>query len=78
MRMTATIFVLSWMVWILLLLMRTRCLPLPIDFRLQHLNHIHVEVTLSGVEVEHVRDLKNRLVWLWIPFGGWESRGWEC
>ena len=71
MRMAATIFVLARMVWILLLLMRIRFLPLPLDFPWFYLRNIEVGVTAAGVEFEYFRDLNNRPKWVWAPFSGW-------
>ena len=71
MRMAATIFVLAWMVWILMLLMRARFLPLPLDFRWSYLRKMEVGITLSGVEFEYFRSLNHRPKWIWVPFGGW-------
>lgn len=78
--MTATIFILSWLVWTLLVLMRVRFLPLSLDFPWSYLRDTHVGTTISGVELEYFRDLNNRPRWVWGPFSGWtrgESKS-EC
>ncbi|MCA9779367.1 MAG: hypothetical protein KC800_21720 [Candidatus Eremiobacteraeota bacterium] len=74
MRMIATIYVLAWLVGTLLLLMRVRFVPLPLDFPWFYLRNMEVGVTAAGVEFEYFRDLNNRPKWVWAPFSGW-TRG---
>ena len=50
--MTATIFILSWLVWTLLLvLMNVRFLPLPLDFPWSYLRNTEIGITISGVSL---------------------------
>lgn len=70
--MTATIYVLAWLVGTLLLLMRVRFVPLPLDFPWFYLRNIEVGVTAGSLSWDG-RSGGRGLAWFLMPPIPWES-----